>query len=174
MEFYHDKDPNKNDYDDDRDEPSGSLFEKTASAIYNTEYNSIDVGYFNKFNNTQKTLILKTLLKKSKYPIFLGVNYGKDPNDNNVRHGVELKSITDNSITISNPWGQIETYTTTGKNIENSKHRDGYNTEIQNYQDFIKRITFIIFSKELLLLAIKSEPLLSKLLPNIYYPKKMK
>ena len=170
MEFYYDKDPNKNDYDDDRDEPSGSLFEKTASAIYNTEYNSIDVGYFNKFNNTQKTLILKTLLKKSKYPIFLAVNYRKDPNDNNALHGVELKSITDNSITISNPWGQIETYTTTGKNIEPASK----NTKIQNYQDFIKRITFIIFSKELLLLAIKSEPLLSKLLPNIYYPKKMK
>ncbi len=174
MQFHHDKDPNKNYYDDDNDVPSGSLSERTASAIYNTEYNSIDVGYFNNFNNTEKTLILKTLLKKSKYPIFLGVNYGKDPNDFNAGHAVELKSITDNSITISNPWGQIETYTTTGKNIENSKHRDGYNTEIQDYQDFIKRITFIIVSRESLLLAIESEPLLSKLLPNIYYPKKMK
>jgi hypothetical protein len=84
-----------------------------------------------------------------------------------MRHAVELKDITTNSITISNPWGQTETYTNTGKNIENSKHTPGYNTEIQDYQDFIKKIAYIIFSKELLLLAIKSEPLLSKLLPNI-------
>jgi hypothetical protein len=169
MEFYYDNDPDKNDYDDDNDEEvssksKGSSSIKTASAIYNTEYKFM---YIRSYDNTTKTLILKILLTLSKYPIFLSVNYQKDPNSNEMRHVVELRDITTNSITISNPWGQIETYTNTGKNIENSKHPPGYNTEIQDYQDFIKRIAYIIFSKELLLLAIKSEPLLSKLLPNI-------
>jgi hypothetical protein len=148
MEFYYDKDPDKNDYDDDTDKEvssgrSGSSSIKTSSAIYNTEYKSLDVK---RYDNNTKTLILKILLTLSKYPLFLSVNYQKDPNSNKMRHAVELKDITNNSITISNPWGQIETYTTTGKNIENSKHRDSYNTEIQNYQDFIKRITGIIYS----------------------------
>ena len=137
MEFYYDKDPNKNDYDDDKDvevsgKSKGSWPMKTASAIYNTEYKFRYVG---SDNNTTKISILKELLKKSKYPIFLAVNYRE-------RHAVELKSITDNSITISNPWGQIETYTTTGKNIKPASN----NTEIPNYQDFIKRITGIIYS----------------------------
>jgi|GEM_PF-1663435 len=170
MEFYYDKDPDKNDYDDDNDEEvssksKGSSSIETASAIYNTLYIPIliNIGIF---NNNIKTSILKELLRLSKYPIFLYVNYEKDPNSYKAGHAVELKSITDNSITISNPWGQIETYTNTGKNIEPAS----YNTEIQNYQDFIKRIGLIVVSQESLLLAIKSlqsNPSLYKLLPQI-------
>jgi hypothetical protein len=73
MEFYYDKDPDKNDYDDDNDEEvssksKGSSSIETASAIYNTEYKFM---YIRSYDNTTKTLILKTLLTLSKYPIFL-------------------------------------------------------------------------------------------------------
>ena len=103
MEFYYDKDPNIDDYNDDMDKPRGSYSHITASAIYNTKYVIADISFL---NTTQKTQILKELLKLSlKYPIFLAVNYGMLP------HKVELKDIKDNSIVISNPWGHIETYT---------------------------------------------------------------
>jgi ABC-type Fe3+ transport system substrate-binding protein len=101
MEFHYDKDPNIDDYNDDMDKPFGSYSYKTASAIYNTQYVIADI-YF--LNTTQKTQILKELLKSSlKYPIFLSVTYRSR------LHAVELKNIKDNRIVISNPWGQIET-----------------------------------------------------------------
>jgi len=104
MEFYYDKNPNIDDYNDDMDKPFGSYSYITASAIYNTQYVMADISFL---NTTQKTQILKKLLKLSlKYPIFLSVTYGSK-----ILHAVELKDIKDNSIVISNPWGHIETYT---------------------------------------------------------------
>jgi hypothetical protein len=125
MEFYHNKDPIYDDYDEDKDKPYGSYSYLTAETIYNTTYNDI---FLFLLSNFIKIEFLKDVIKSSKYPVFLGVKYQGI-------HAVELKNIESNSITISNPWGQIETYTIKGVYI------DGYNfpTPIKNYNDFIKK-----------------------------------
>jgi hypothetical protein len=111
MEFNYNKDPNIDYYNDDMDKPFGSYSYKTASAIYNTQYVIADISFL---NTTQKTQILEELLKLSlKYPIFLAVTYSS-----NMSHAVELKNIKDNSIVISNPWGQIETYTLNSSEVK--------------------------------------------------------
>jgi hypothetical protein len=142
MEFHYNKDPNIDDYNDDMDKPFGSYSYKTASAIYNTQYVMANTLLL---NNTQKTQILKELLKLSlKYPIFLAVNYGIGP------HKVELKNIKDNSIVISNPWGQIETYTLNSLEVttpwqkikvnidEKGNYQKPSNWDDKYFQDFIK------------------------------------
>jgi hypothetical protein len=158
MEFYYDKDPNIDDYNDDMDKPFGSLSHKTASAIYNTQYVMADISFL---NTTQKTQILKELLKLSlKYPIFLAVNYGMSP------HKVELKNIKDNRIVISNPWGRIETYTLNSlevttpwqkikvnidekgnyqkpSNLDDKYFQNFIKYYNKNYNEFIKNIIFI-------------------------------
>jgi hypothetical protein len=107
MEFYYDKDPDKNDYDDDKDE---ELVVKGKVPVLSKQLLlfiilSINLYVCRSYDNNTKTLILKTLLRLSKYPIFLSVNYNRDPNNNKIVHAVELKNITTNSITISNPLG---------------------------------------------------------------------
>jgi hypothetical protein len=143
MEFHYNKDPNIDDYNDDRDKPFGSYSHKTASAIYNTQYVIADISFL---NTTQKTQILKELLKLSlKYPIFLSVTYSS-----NMLHAVELKDIKDKSIVISNPWGQLETYilnsleaTTPWQKIkvnidEKGNPQKPSNWDTKYFQDFIK------------------------------------
>jgi hypothetical protein len=161
MEFFYNKNPDINDYDDfsDREIGSqrrGSSTDKTASAIYNADYKIIDLG---KFDNNTKILILKTLLKLSKYPVFLYVDYTND----GILHAVELKNITNNSITISNPWAQVETYTTNGKQIQ-SGINSPYETPIKDYQDFINRIGFVIVSGKIAPLLVTFLPYISRVI----------
>jgi hypothetical protein len=143
MEFNYNKDPNIDYYNDDMDKPFGSYSYKTASAIYNTQYVIADISFL---NTTQKTQILEELLKLSlKYPIFLAVTYSS-----NMSHAVELKNIKDNSIVISNPWGQIETYTLNSSEVttpwqkikvnidQKGNYQKPSNLDDKYFQDFIK------------------------------------
>jgi hypothetical protein len=161
MEFFYDKNPDKNDYNDfsDRERGSsqrqGSSTDKTASAIYNADYKIIDLG---KFDNNTKILILETLLKLSKHPVFLYVDYTND----GILHAVELKNITNNSINISNPWAQVETYTTNGKQIQSGN--SPYETPMKDYQDFINRIGFVVVSGKIAPLLVTFLPYISRII----------
>jgi hypothetical protein len=166
MEFYHDKNIFQDDYDEDNDVEinngiKGSNADKTASAIYNTQYEFVNIE---NYNSDSKIFILANLLRNSRYPIFIYVNYSPNPIES-ANHVLELKNITQNSITVSNPWGQIETYTNEIKHIYNSKYPKGYQTPIRNYEDFIRRIGFIAAPRELILLTLNSDPFLSRFIP---------
>jgi len=136
MEFYYDKDPNIDDYNDDIDEPYSSYAHKTASAIYNAKYIRIDIS---SLDPTKKAEILKELLEFSAdcYPTFISyINYKY------ALHAVELKNINieDNSIVISDPKGKIETYTLNSLEVKTSQNfTKDYN---KNYNKFIQNIYF--------------------------------
>ncbi|MGC8734634.1 MAG: hypothetical protein ACP5RD_06315 [bacterium] len=131
-------DINKGDMSKGQYDYRGSQPSPTAAALFNIQYKTIEVE--NNFSE-YKIDFLKDLMQKvgKKYPIFLGVYYPAG------YHAVEIKEITDNYVVISNPWGQIETYTTNGVQINSN---NPIKVKIKNYDDFIQRIYRIYFPQD--------------------------
>jgi len=140
-EYDYDDDTDYNISKDNKKKYKGSSTEVTAKEIFNTDYQIIQIKHLSIQQKVDTIQILLKLLMFKKYPIFLYTYYGAKPNEGG--HAVELKEITNNFITVSNPWGQIETYTTDGKKINNPKYKDEY-SPINNFEDFINRTTHIL------------------------------